>query len=90
VKAMHDKLQVFTVWFIDGSNYIDVTDHRWRVFYLFGKDSSVPANPYRFMGLITSYWYWSYHRTVSDKVRMRVRYRPWRRSKSQPTHAAKS
>lgn len=50
--AYHSRLQVFTLWFVDGARYIELDDPRWRVYYLFQRTDLPHAH--RLLGFITT------------------------------------
>lgn len=81
--AYHSRLQVFTLWFVDGARYIELDDSRWRVFYLFQRCATPQG--WRLLGFITtyvclpsaphvprSYSFYAYDRVKLGKQRLRV------------------
>lgn len=50
--AYHSRLQVFTLWFVDGARYIELDDPLWHVYYLFQRVATPQA--YRLLGFITT------------------------------------
>lgn len=65
----HERLQPFLLWYIDGANYIDVDDEKWKFFLLYEKYStSDHKNMYSIAGYITVYEYYAYPLNIRPRI----------------------
>ncbi len=70
-KEYHGRLQLFLMWFIEGSSFIDQDDPKWEIMLLFKKKVNGMGNSeYSIVGYSTYYPFYCY----PDQVRMRIRY----------------
>ncbi|KAK9369669.1 acyl-CoA N-acyltransferase [Lipomyces kononenkoae] len=63
-RRLHERMQIFVLFFIEGGSYIDFTDDRWRIYTLFEKSED---GVYTFAGFTTVYSYlWYKNAEVYD------------------------
>lgn len=68
-RDFHQRAEFFSILYIDGARYIDLTDQNWIVYHLFAVSSSSSTTPsYRFLGYITVYAFYHY----PESTRLRV------------------
>jgi len=68
VSEYHSKLQLFLLWFIDGSSFIELTDPRWEAFYIYQKIVLSGESYYSLVGFATVYKFFAY----PDRIRKRI------------------
>jgi len=68
VKAFHERIQMFILWFIDGSSYIDSEDSNWELYFIFQKRVKNGEKTYSIVGYSTVYNFFCY----PDKIRKRI------------------
>ncbi|XP_048730537.2 histone acetyltransferase type B catalytic subunit-like [Ostrea edulis] len=67
-RAYHERLQTFTLFYIDAASFIDVDDERWRFFLLFEKYKCNGNPMYAVAGYMTVYNYYAYPTKVRPRV----------------------
>ena len=71
MRAYHQRMRPFMIWFVDGARYLDDTDDKWDVFMLF----HVVKDEYILCGYVTCYPFFSWDggREVTHLERMASR-----------------
>ncbi|KAK9321206.1 acyl-CoA N-acyltransferase [Lipomyces orientalis] len=65
-KVLHERMQIFVLFLIEGGSYIDATDDRWRIYSLYEKSGD---GVYTFAGFTTVYSYlWYKNAQVYDST----------------------
>lgn len=77
-RELHDQMQTWLLWMIDGASYIDADDERWEFLTMYEKSGNIATNGcserngsaarYHFVGYCTIYRYYAY----PDKIRPRI------------------
>ncbi|KAK9240154.1 acyl-CoA N-acyltransferase [Lipomyces kononenkoae] len=63
-RVLHERMQIFVLFFIEGGSYIDSADDRWRIYTLYEKSAD---GVYTFAGFTTVYSYlWYKNAEVYD------------------------
>lgn len=60
LRAYHDRLQTFVLWFIDAASFIDADDEKWNYFLVFQKRKGPLSPEYSIVGYMTVYHYFAY------------------------------
>ncbi|KAL6057922.1 histone acetyltransferase 1 [Balamuthia mandrillaris] len=68
VKAFHRRIQVFVLWYIDRSSYLDDEDLEWEIYFIFEKRIREGKEHYRVVGYCTVYPFFAY----PDSIRLRI------------------
>jgi len=68
VVRYHEKLQVFVLWYIDGSSYIHTEDSNWDVFFIFKNTVIDGEKRYGIVGYCTLYNF--YHHPSATRPRI--------------------
>ena len=59
MRAYHQRMRPFVIWFVDAANFIDDHDDRWDVFMLF-REPATPGGSFCLCGYATSYTFFSW------------------------------
>eukprot|EP01133_Synstelium_polycarpum_P017269 gene17269-20594_t len=68
VLRYHEKLQVFVMWYIDGSSYIFTDDTNWDVFFIFEKRIIDADTRYGIVGYCTVYSFYHHPSTSRERI----------------------
>ncbi len=66
MRAYHQRMRPFVIWFVDAANFIDDQDNRWDVFMLF-REPAAHDGSYCFCGYATSYTFFSWAGSGSNQ-----------------------
>ncbi|XP_065883019.1 histone acetyltransferase type B catalytic subunit-like isoform X2 [Dysidea avara] len=66
--SYHSRLQVFLLWFVDASSFLDIDDDKWNFYMLYEKHIENGQPFYSIVGYLTLYNYYAY----PDKIRPRI------------------
>eukprot|EP00299_Pterocystis_sp_00344_P002939 c1332_g1_i1.p1 GENE.c1332_g1_i1~~c1332_g1_i1.p1 ORF type:complete len:398 (+),score=104.52 c1332_g1_i1:59-1195(+) len=79
--AFHRRIQIFTLFFIDGASYIDENDPRWFVYTLFQRkeDQAGGDVQYSFVGFTTVYNFFAYPEHSRKRISQFVILPPFQR-----------
>eukprot|EP00123_Amoebidium_parasiticum_P011095 comp20505_c0_seq1/m.26217 comp20505_c0_seq1/g.26217 ORF comp20505_c0_seq1/g.26217 comp20505_c0_seq1/m.26217 type:complete len:386 (-) comp20505_c0_seq1:527-1684(-) len=64
----HEKVQVFSMFFIDACSLIDLTDPRWNFFYVWRKEKLAGQTSYTFVGYSTTYNFYHYPDSTLTRI----------------------
>eukprot|EP00039_Didymoeca_costata_P003480 m.67979 g.67979 ORF g.67979 m.67979 type:complete len:412 (+) comp11927_c1_seq1:303-1538(+) len=64
----HNRMQFFTIWYIDGANYIDISDSKWKVLSLYQREETGGTTRYIFVGLLTLYEYYAWVQHIRPRI----------------------
>ncbi|ELR24340.1 histone acetyltransferase type b catalytic subunit [Acanthamoeba castellanii str. Neff] len=68
LRQYHERIQLFLIWFIDRSSYIDDTDLDWELYFIFEKRRTFGETRYSIVGYATVYPFFSF----PDQRRLRI------------------
>ncbi|CCH59318.1 hypothetical protein TBLA_0B04840 [Henningerozyma blattae CBS 6284] len=68
-EKLHRRIQILSLFFIDGASYIDANDSNWEIFWLFDKNSK------KCIGFSTTYKYWTYINAEEFNKENNLKYR---------------
>ncbi|XP_018011951.1 histone acetyltransferase type B catalytic subunit [Hyalella azteca] len=64
-----ERLQMFTMFYVDAASYIDTSDHKWNYFIAYEQYQSSDGNPmYAFVGFTTVYEFYGYPEHVRPRI----------------------
>lgn len=68
LRAYHERLQTFLLWYIDAASFIDADDEKWNFFLVFQKSKGALSPEYSIVGYMTVYHYFSYPTNFRPRI----------------------
>ncbi|KAI7862154.1 acyl-CoA N-acyltransferase [Spinellus fusiger] len=67
-KMYHERIQIFSLFFIEGSSYIESDDEKWEIYTVFQKEGDNESSVYHLVGYCTAYPFFCW----PENIRMRI------------------
>eukprot|EP00049_Salpingoeca_infusionum_P012374 m.226201 g.226201 ORF g.226201 m.226201 type:complete len:476 (-) comp15165_c0_seq2:497-1924(-) len=80
-KEYHARAQTFCIWYIESASFLDLEDDKWRVIYLYKKQTSPDGkgSTYSLLGFVSIYLYYAYPENVRPRISQVIVLPPYQR-----------